>query len=30
VVTATLSTAIKDRAGNSLAAPVVFQFATAP
>ena len=30
VVTGTLSTAIKDRAGNSLAAPVVFQFVTAP
>ena len=26
----TLSTAIKDRAGNSLAAPVTFQFTTAP
>ena len=30
VVTGTLSTAIKDRAGNSLAAPVTFQFSTAP
>ena len=30
VVTGTLSTAIKDRAGNPLAAPVVFQFVTAP
>lgn len=30
VVTGTLSTAIKDRAGNPLAAPVTFQFLTAP
>jgi hypothetical protein len=30
VVTGTLSTAIKDRAGNPLAAPVTFQFVTAP
>ena len=29
-VTGTLSTAIKDRAGNPLAAPVTFQFTTAP
>lgn len=29
-VTGTLSTAIKDRAGNPLAAPVTFQFSTAP
>ena len=29
-VTGTLSTAIKDRAGNPLAAPVAFQFTTAP
>ena len=29
-VTGTLSTAIKDRAGNGLAAPVTFQFTTAP
>ena len=30
IVTGTLSTAIKDRAGNSLAGPVTFQFRTAP
>lgn len=30
VVTGTLSTAIKDRAGNALATPVTFQFITAP
>lgn len=29
-VTGTLSTGIKDRAGNALAAPVTFQFTTAP
>lgn len=29
-ITGTLSTAIKDRAGNPLAAPVTFQFTTAP
>ena len=29
-VTGTLSTAIKDRSGNPLAAPVTFQFTTAP
>jgi hypothetical protein len=30
VVTGTLSTAIKDRAGYTLAAPYVFQFTTTP
>ncbi|MFL5560189.1 MAG: Ig-like domain-containing protein [Gemmatimonadaceae bacterium] len=30
VVTGTISTAVKDRAGNPLAAPYTFQFATAP